>query len=39
VPKWRRIGFRDLVKIRDERLARRATVEGAAPQASSETIR
>jgi hypothetical protein len=24
VPKWRRIGFRDLIEIRDERLARQA---------------
>ena len=29
VPKWRRIGFRDLIEIRDERLARQAQADPA----------
>src|SRR5512139_3610237 len=37
VPKYRRIGFRDLIEIRDERLARQAATKQAAPQPSSES--
>jgi hypothetical protein len=35
-PKYRRIGFRDLVKIRDERVARQAAAKQAAARASAQ---
>ena len=38
-PKYRRIGFRDLIKIRDERLARQAAAKQAVPRPSSESPR
>jgi hypothetical protein len=37
VPKWRRIGFRDLIQIRDERLARQAAAKQAMLRSSSES--
>src|SRR5512147_2734526 len=37
VPKYRRIGFRDLIKIRDERLARQAAAKQAVPRSPSES--
>jgi hypothetical protein len=38
VPKYRRIVFRDLIEIRDERLARQAAARQAAPRPASESL-
>lgn len=35
-PQWKRIGYRDLIKIRDERLARQAAAERPGMAASGE---
>src|SRR5678816_1749658 len=31
-PKWKRIGFRDLIRVRDERVARQAAARSAGPE-------
>jgi hypothetical protein len=38
VPKYRRIGFRDLIEIRDERLARQAAARRSRPGPASESV-
>lgn len=37
-PEWKRIGYRDLIKIRDERLARQAAAAAHGSGASPETV-
>ena len=38
VPKYPRIGFRDLIKIRDERLARQAAAKQVMPRSASGSL-